>query len=69
MDANQQQREETKREREQIQATITENRRFEEEQATRLRDQNVAYRSDLRGQIDYNRRQRSLQVGLNNLNK
>jgi len=55
------QREEMQREREQILATIAENRRVDEEQAAKLRDQNSAYRSDLLGQIDYNRRQRDQQ--------
>jgi len=54
------QREETQKEREQIQATIAENKRLDQDQAARLRDQNTAYYSDLRGQIDYNRRQRGL---------
>ena len=54
--------EEAQRERQQIQATIAENKRLDEAEAAKLRDQNVAYRSDLRGQIDYNRRQRGLQA-------
>ena len=55
-------REEAQREREQILSTIAENRRLDAEQAARLRDQNVAYRTDLVGQIDYNRRLRSRQA-------
>jgi len=53
-------REETQKEREQLMSMIAENRRVDDEQAAALRDQNSSYRADLRGQIDYNRRQRTL---------
>jgi len=56
------QREEMQREREEILATIAENKRADEEKTGKLREQNVAYRGDLLGQIDYNRRQRAQQT-------
>jgi len=43
---------EAQRERQQMQETLAENRRFDHEQAAKLRDQNSAYRTDLRGQVD-----------------
>ena len=55
-------REETEREREQILAMIADNKRLDEQQATKLRDHHMAYRADLLGQIDYNRRLRHQQM-------
>ena len=59
MELNARRREEAEKEREEILSTIAENRRADDQQAAKLRDQNTAYRSDLLGQIDYNRRLRS----------
>jgi len=56
---NQNQREDAQRERERLMATITENKQHDAQQAAKLREDNMSYRRDLLGQIDYNRRQRS----------
>ena len=56
---NQNQRQEAQREREQLMARIAENKQYDQQQAAKLLDDNKAYRRELLGQIDYNRRQRS----------
>jgi len=60
VEMNARRREETAKEREELMAHIAESRRAEDERTAAMRDQNSAYRADLLGQIDYNRRQRAL---------
>ena len=60
MELNVRRREETQREREDLASMIAANRRVDDDLAAAARDQHAAYRADLRGQIDYNRRQRAL---------
>ena len=52
-------REEAQRERQQILESIASNRQLELDETLNRRSQNSAYRCDLLGQIDYNRRQKS----------
>ena len=60
VEMNLREREATQKEREELMATMAENRRVDEERTTAQRHDETKYRTDLRAQIDYNRRQRAL---------
>ena len=60
VEMNLRERKATQKEREELMATMAENRRVDEERTTAQRHDETKYKTDLRAQIDYNRRQRAL---------